>query len=41
MEKPYRELVKIYSEANDPAMAIQTLERFIKAFHKTGRPKGL
>lgn len=41
MEQPYRELVKIYSEANDPGAAIQTLERFIKAFHKTGRPNGL
>lgn len=41
MEQPYRELVKIYSEANDSPMAIQTLERFIKAFQKTGRPNGL
>jgi Cytochrome c554 and c-prime len=41
MDQPYRELVKIYSEANDPAMAIQTIERFIKAFQKTGRPNGL
>ncbi len=41
MEQPYRELVKIYSEANDPAMAYQTLERFFKAFQKTERPNGL
>ena len=38
MEQPYRELLQIYSEANDPAMVKETYERFLKTFQKTARP---